>query len=359
MQNKEASPHPLVKTLIGLVICMGFFTGIYFVASDREKNELAEQTVVAKEESTFLPQSTPPPFAELTIPYLRKQSYQSNLGELDIIRETTTYTAYLTSYSSEGLRINGLLTQPKGTQPENGWPAIVFVHGYIPPAQYKTDGQYAAFVDYLARNGFVVFKVDLRGHASSEGEPSGAYYSSDYIIDVLHAYSALQNSDFVNPDGIGLWGHSMAGNVVLRSLAVEKEIPVAVIWAGAVYSYEDFQEFGISDASYQAPPNQTERQRKRKELFDTYGEFTPESPFWKQVAATNYLTDFQGAVQLHHAINDDVVDVRYSRNLTELLDETQVEHELHEYSSGGHNISGSSFTQAMQGTVEFYKNKLP
>src|SRR5690606_8606887 len=105
----------------------------------------------------------------------------------------------------------------------------------------------------LARNGFVVFKIDLRGHAESEGEAGGGYYGSDYVVDTLNARAALASSDFVNPKKIGHWGHSMAGNVTSRALAAMPEIPAVTIWGGAVYTYSDMQKYGIDDNSYRPP----------------------------------------------------------------------------------------------------------
>lgn len=298
------------------------------------------------------------PFQELTIPYLRSREYKSSFESLEKISENTNYTSFLVSYNSDGLRINGLLTKPKGDKPVGGWPAIVFVHGYIPPSQYKTEVNYISYVDYLARNGFVVFKIDLRGHDGSEGEPRGAYYSSDYIIDTLNARAALKTSDFVNPDAVGLWGHSMAGNVIARALAVQPEIPAIVIWAGAVYTYEDFSEFRIQDSSYQPPSEDSPSRRKRSELFEKYGQFDPNSDFWKQVPITNYLNDIKGAIQINHTLDDNIVDIRYSRNFNMLLNNTNIVHELNEYPTGGHNFTGGTFNEAMENTIEFFEKYL-
>lgn len=309
---------------------------------------------------------TPFPFAEMTVPYLRNREYKSSLGDLSLVSENGSYRSYLTSYDSDGYQVNGLLLVPTIVQPPGGFPAIVFIHGYIPPTQYQTLTQYADYVDYLARNGFVVFKIDLRGHAQSEGEPSGGYYGSDYIIDTLNARAALQTRDFVypersrrvNPGKIGLWGHSMAGNIVMRSMAAHPDIPAIVIWAGAVYTYEDQRKYGITDNSYRPPSNQPQRIRRRQELFDKYGSPSAQSEFWQQVAPTNYLDDLQGAIQINHAVDDNVVNIGYSLDLMSLLDKTKIPHELHEYPSGGHNISGSSFTEAMQNTVAFFRKYL-
>ncbi len=308
--------------------------------------------------NTVVASVAPMPFYELTIPYLRSRQYKSNLGNLEQYDKGSNYTSYLTSYTSDGLKINGLLAKPDGQMPDGGWPAIVFVHGYIPPAQYQTTQKYVDYVDFLAREGFVVFKIDLRGNGNSQGEPGGAYYSSDYVIDTLNAYEALQSTNFVNPQKIGLWGHSMAGNIVLRALAAKPDIPAAVIWAGAGYSYLDLSTYGISDNSYQPLLGDTERQRQRRLLRQLYGDPKDGNPFWKLVAPTNYLNDLKGAVELNHAQDDPVVNINYSRDLNNLLNATKVPHELHEYPSGGHNISGPSFDEAMQNTVQFFKKYL-
>ena len=80
--------------------------------------------------------------------------------------------------------------------------------------------RYIAYVDNLAKNNFVVFKIDLRGHGNSEGNPSGSYFSAGYTIDVINAVKALQTLPEVNDNRICMWGHSMAGNLTLRAMEV-------------------------------------------------------------------------------------------------------------------------------------------
>lgn len=340
-----------------LIALMAFLFAIslYRLVGHKNPSSLAQKISTSIESTINTP--TPLPFEELTIPYLRNRTYTSSLGELIQFTDSSTHTSYLTSYTSDGLKINGLLTQPKGEMPAGGWPAVVFLHGYIPPTLYRTENNYVAFVNAIARQGFVVFKIDLRGHDESEGEPGGAYYSSDYIIDTLNARAALQNSNFVNPDKIGLWGHSMAGNVVMRSLAVKTDIPAAVIWAGAVYTYADMVKYGLNDNSYRPPALTTARQQKRQQIREKYGNFDDSMPFWQQVAVTNYIPDMKTAIQFHHAVDDTVVNIGYSRDIMKLLDEQNIDADLFEYSSGGHNISGANFNTAMQRTVDFYKKE--
>jgi dipeptidyl aminopeptidase/acylaminoacyl peptidase len=358
-KNSNISNGFAVIFIILLVVAIGGAT--FFVFRGKEKfdlNPVIQGLPEAVREA--LPSPTPSsfPFQEMTIPYLRTREYISSLGEMQKVNENSNFSSFVTNYDSDGFKVYGLLTQPKNSMPDGGFPAIIFLHGYIPPEEYQTTVNYNSYVDYLARNGFVVFKIDLRGHGNSEGESGGGYYSGDYVIDTLNAINALQNTDLVNPDRIGLWGHSMSGNIVMRAFAVKKKIPAVVIWAGAGYTYVDIQEYQIDDDSYRPPPVDSERARKREELRELYGGFDPEHWFWKQVPATNYLDGVAGAIQLNHAVNDNVVSIDYSRNLIRILDGTPIIHELKEYPSGGHNLTGPIFNQAMQNTVEFFKKYL-
>jgi hypothetical protein len=109
-------------------------------------------------------------------------------GSEIVIEETLepggNYNRYIASYQSEGLKIYALLTIPYGEMPLTGWPAIVFNHGYIPPDQYRTTERYVAYVDWLAQSGYIVFRIDYRGHDRSQGEARGAYGDPGYTVDV-------------------------------------------------------------------------------------------------------------------------------------------------------------------------------
>ena len=124
---------------------------------------------------------TPFPFEELTIPYLRDRDYKSSLGDLTKTDESSTHTTYLTSYTSDGLKINGLLTQPKDDMPKGGWPAVIFIHGYIPPTKYKTESNYVSYVNSIARQGFVVFKICLLYTSPFQGVLGTSVSSSSVV----------------------------------------------------------------------------------------------------------------------------------------------------------------------------------
>src|SRR5215217_4526519 len=176
----------------------------------------------------------------LQIDAMRARQYPGS----DIVIEAVldpgaNYNRYYVSYLSEGLKIYALMTVPAGEKPPTGWPVIIFNHGYIPPNVYRTTERYIAYVDLIARSGYIVFRSDYRGHDNSEGEARGAYSTPDYTVDVLNAVSSMKRHPDADPGRIGMWGHSMGGYITLRSMVISDDIKAGVIWAGVVASYPD------------------------------------------------------------------------------------------------------------------------
>lgn len=298
--------------------------------------------------------------SELTIDALLARTIEGS--EITIeqqLEDGANYARYIASYLSEGNKIYGLLTVPFGDPPEGGFKAIVFNHGYIPPDQYRTTERYVAYVDALARAGFVVFKIDMRGFGNSEGEPTGTYFSPAYTIDAIAALKSLQTLDYVDPEGIGMWGHSMSGNLVLRAMLIEPAIKAGVIWAGAVYSYDDMTRYSIEDPSYNPSAAATSSSRRiGQQIREMYGPPDTTVPFWKAVSLTEHIDLLQSPLQLHHALNDNVVDVRYSDDLAAVLNAAGKSYEYYQYDSGGHNIASPAFNEAMRRTIEFFQEHL-
>lgn len=267
------------------------------------------------------------------------------------------YFRYYASYMSEGLKIYGLLTIPFGEMPPGGWPAIVFNHGYIPPDVYRTTERYIAYVDGLARSGYIVFRIDYRGHDRSEGEASGAYGNPGYTVDVLNAVEALQQFPQVDPNRIGMWGHSMGGYLTLRAMVISPDIKAGVIWAGVVASYTDMLNNWRRTGGPTPTPNPSGARRWRNSWMDEYG--TPEEnpEFWNSISANSYLLDISGPIQLHHGTADTSVPLLFSEQLNQqLLDAGKIV-ELYTYEGDDHNLS-NYFSQAMLRTIKFYDTYL-
>lgn len=295
---------------------------------------------------------------QLSIEYLRQLEYPgSDLKVEQTLTPGSNYQRYIVSYKSEGLKQFALLTVPNGTPPDDGWPAVVFNHGYIPPEEYKTTERYIAYTDGFSRNGYVLLRPDYRGHGNSEGEAQGGYSNSNYVIDVLNAYASLKKYPEVNPDKIGMWGHSMGGWITQRAMVINPTIKAGVIWAGVVGGYDDILEIWRSRTrrpSNGATPDPNSRRRRwRTELIETYGDPDTNSEFWESISSVTYLSDMGGPIQLHHATGDDSVEYELAERLYESLEPLHNGSELYIYQGDDHNIS-QNFGIAMQRSVAFF-----
>jgi len=300
----------------------------------------------------------------LSVEYMRKQEYPGS----DIVIEQTlpagsNYSRYIASYKSDGLKIYALLTVPQGEKPKNGWPVIIFNHGYIQPEQYRTTERYIAYTDAFSRNGYIVFRSDYRGHGSSEGKPEGAYYSSAYTIDILNAVTSIKKFKDADPDNIGMWGHSMGGMITLRSMVTTNDIKAGVIWAGVVASYADLANNWHRPNQSPRPsfvPSEREqaaRRPGRQQLVDKYGSFEKNPEFWRSIAAISYVNDISGPIQLHHGTSDMEVPLLFSQKLEEALKNAKKTVELYSYEDDDHNIS-NNLNLALDRSVSFFDKYL-
>lgn len=307
---------------------------------------------------TVLPSPTPSLFP-LAIESMRQNSYPGSPITIEsTLAQKPLYAEYLASYFSDGYKIYALLTVPT-TPTTSGYPAIVFNHGYIPPEIYKTTEKYIAYVDALAKAGFVVFKIDYRGHGQSEGKPEGAYYSTAYTKDALNAVASLQQFDRVDPDRIGMWGHSMGGHITLRSMVVSPHIKAGVIWGGVVASYEDMMTNWHRSRPWQPSNRETAARRpSRQEIIDQFGDPKENPQFWQSISPIYHVESVSGPIQIHHGLADDVVPYQFSESLHQALIAASQTVEYYSYNNGDHNLSDPDFTPAMTRTIDFFTKYL-
>ena len=224
------------------------------------------------------------------------------------------------------------------------------------PSQYTTTGFYVAYVDAIARHGYIVFKSDYRGHGRSEGPTAGGGYGAPgYTDDVLNALASLAAYPDADPQRIGMWGHSMGGSITLRAMEISKAIKAGVIWAGAVGPYPDV--FALGNAPYPArSPGETVPNNARgwrQQLAAKYGSPAQNPQFWTSISPNSYLADISGPLQLHHSTTDPEVNVAASRALAQEMQAAGKTVELYTYPGDDHNLS-ANFSTAMARSIAFF-----
>lgn len=341
-----------IKTPISLFVIAIIIIGIFaFSRFSNNKSSEAINALNIQEGGGELEKSSHP----LSIEALKNGNYP---GSEIVIEETlppgSNYARYLTSYKSEGLKIYTLLTVPTIEKPKNGFPVIIFNHGFIPPLEYRTTERYIEYTDVFSRNGYILFRPDYRGHGDSEGQAAGGYGSNAYTIDVLNAVASIKKYVGADSNRIGMWGHSMGGYITLRNMVVSKDVKAGVIWAGVVASYPDL--ITSWRKRFISPPPQI-RSSWRQTLIERYGSPAENPTFWNSISANSYLANISGPVQLHHGTADLSVPVAFSQKLSEQLKAEKKEVELFIYEGDDHNLANNLYT-ALQRSVEFFDKYL-
>lgn len=310
---------------------------VLFLQVDRQQQEV-KMPEVPKEEHP------------MSINVLRRKSYPGS--EIKIESELpggSNYKRYIASYFSEGNKIFGLLTIPDG---EEKYPIIVFLHGYIPPREYKTTEKYVEYQDRLARAGMITFKIDLRGHGNSEGMPVNTHFSYDYVTDTMNAIASMKKLTEADSERVGVWGHSNGGEIGLRAMVIDGRIKAGVFWAGVVGSFRGMLQ------QYNSKIPFLDRRRLQSELIDQYGLPDQNPEFWQSIDPYFHLNNIGGRIQLHHGTADNSVPSETSRELKDALEKNGKSVEYFEYQGGDHNLGGKVFGPAMERTVRFFKDNL-
>ena len=335
----------IIFSILKIIIIVAILFLVFFIFSNKSKKyntDIDKNFISTKIEETKHP---------MEIESLRNREYPG--GDFIIeekLSNGTNYEQYIVSYKSEGLKIYGLLTVPLAPKPEKGFPAIIFMHGYIPPQEYSTTGNYPTYQARLANSGYITFKPDLRGHGNSEGEAVESHFSEKYVVDTLYAISYLKNYIAVDQNRIGYWGHSQGGEIGLRVVTISPDIKAASLWAGVVGSYKDMFETYNDKIDFLENATSTS-------LVIENGLPNKNPNFWNKLDPYSYLNDIHASIQLHHGTKDDSVPIELSMHLKEELEKLNKSVEYYEYTEDDHNIS-NNVNLAFQRTIEFYDKNL-
>ena len=133
--------------------------------------------------------------------------------------------------STHGIKLAGTLTVPKGDGP---FPAAITISGSGATDRDGTHFEhkpYQVIADYLTRNGIAVLRFDDRGVGQSTGNHSAAT-SADFAVDVTAGIEFLKSHSKIDPNKIGLIGHSEGGLIAPMVAAENEEVHFIILLAG-------------------------------------------------------------------------------------------------------------------------------
>lgn len=317
-----------VKILFILTILGAVFAGIVFWQSKPAQNSDS---------------NSPDPFEAVSenenkdsnsfIENLRARDYQSGqITTENTVSQNGSYTSYVFSYSSDDLKIYGRMNVPTGQGP---FPVIILNHGYFNQSSFTSGDGTQTMADILARNGYITLASDYRGFGKSENDGQGSRgHNPNYAIDVLNLIASVNTLDNADPGKIGMWGHSMGGEVSIRTAEVTDKVKAVVLWAP------------------------TSANPSANSAFYGRGRITPSPAQDTEVSQTNDLQYISTPISLHQGLSDTEVDPKWSKELNEALKRENKSVEYFEYPGQDHNFRNLGWDVISKRTIEFFDRYL-
>jgi hypothetical protein len=129
-----------------------------------------------------------------------------------------------------GIPVRAKLLKPVDATEENPMPGVVHIHGY---QNNRETGD--AFCIELARRGFVVLNIDAIGRGNS-GMPNDLKAPTfDKTYGGLTSLKVLRSLAFVNPESVGMLGHSLGAQMAYE-VALEDSGVNALVISGFAYT---------------------------------------------------------------------------------------------------------------------------
>jgi pimeloyl-ACP methyl ester carboxylesterase len=145
--------------------------------------------------------------------------------------EPLPYTEEEVEFQNGEITLSGTLTIPEGDGPH---PVFILISG---SGAQNRDEEIFGFkifgiiADHLTRNGIAVLRYDDRGVGGSSGNVAQST-SADFAADVLAAVELLKGRQDIDPQHIGLLGHSEGGIVAPMTAVQSQDIAMAILLAG-------------------------------------------------------------------------------------------------------------------------------
>lgn len=308
----------LIILIIGLAGLILWQKGIFQI------NQQPTAIQVPSNGNTVIPQSS-------FIENLRKRQYQG--GEIKIeetLSKEGNYTSYIFSYPSDNLKIYGMMNIPDGEGP---FPVIVLNHGYFNQSTFQSGDGTHTMADILAAKGYLTLAPDYRGFGKSEEDGQGSRgHRPEYAIDVLNLIASINSLPKADQNKIGMWGHSMGGEVSLRTVEVTNKVKALVLWAPTSGRISD-------NASFYGGRRDTPR---------------PSNPNLEGASPINYLKYITTPISLHQGLSDTEVKPEWSKELNDALKKEGKEVEYFEYAGQDHNFRNLGWDVISQRTVDFF-----
>ncbi len=305
----------------------------------------------------------------LSIEAMRADTHTATLTFERALEDGPSFSAYLVSYRSSGLKVYAMVAVPNTPKPRAGYPVLVANHGFVPTAENygitaegidsRPGDYYRDVPDIYAREGFLVVMPDYRGHNISEGIEftTGFLATNYYTLDVLALLSALPGLDDADLDKLFMWGHSLGGEIALRTLLVDGSIRGASLWSpvgGSLWEQAYHYSWYYSDDGTDSRDTPKAQMEQLVRDIDSLG-FPYDADSSEPGQFLHYLDT---PIIVHHAKDDGEVPYIWSELLATKLELQGKAYTFYSYDSDNHLFEDELQAMAVARDVEFFRSQL-
>lgn len=164
---------------------------------------------------------------------LKRQEHTPEIKRPQTPKPPFSYSSTEVEYINpkSGFKIAGTLTLPQNAI---NCPGVVLITGSGAQDRDETIFEHKPFwviADYFTKHGIAVLRVDDRGVGGSEGSTSDAC-SADFATDVKTGLNYLKTREEINPNEIGLLGHSEGGMIAPIIASQSEDVAFIIMMAG-------------------------------------------------------------------------------------------------------------------------------
>jgi hypothetical protein len=161
-------------------------------------------------------------------------------------------------------------------------PAVVMLHG-SGPADRNSDHYFPAIRDYFVSQGLAVLCYDKPGVGGSTGDWQQLSFE-DRANEALAAIDYLQQNPKINPQKIGLWGHSQGGWIVFLAASKSADVAFVISNSGPGVSLIEQDKYGLEQVN-RAAGKSDETINQALKLYDDVIEANRQNQPFEQIAA--------------------------------------------------------------------------
>ena len=247
---------------------------------------------------------------------------------------------YGTIKAQDGQVMHYRLFKPRKLNKKQKHPVIVNVYGG-PHAQRVTNSWRSKnlYFQYMVQQGYVVFQLDNRGSYNRGKRFEDVIYKhlgESEVQDQIKGVEFLRTLDYVDPQRIGIYGHSYGGYMALMGM----------------FKAGDYFKAGVSGAPV-----------TDWSLYDTHyterylGHPKTNAEGYEQSAVFPYSDGLKGPLMIYHGMADDNVLFTHATKLFKQLQDKALPFEMMTYPGSKHSLRGKKVQTHLHHTITDFFNR--